>query len=388
VTDADLVIIGGGPVGATLALGLRDSGLQVMVLEARPDAAPPSDPRAIALSYGSRLILQRLGVWDALASEVTSIQTIHISQQSHVGRTLLTAQEAKLPELGCVVDYRALYGALSGALEKSGISVLYGALADAVNTAPDAATVRFSRHGLQQSLRARLLAVADGGRSLGEIPGIRREVRDYGQAALVAQVETELPHGYVAYERFTPAGPLALLPWGARGFALVWTETPETAQTLTTLDEADFLRRLHQHFGDRQGRFVRVRGRGVFPLRLARAQPVVAERMAVIGNAAQTLHPVAGQGFNLGLRDAWELAQIVRTTPSHDLGNAAMLEQYRAGRSPDSGGGILFTDFLVRAFSNDVPGLGGLRGCGLAALDLLAPAKRFVVGKMSFGARG
>ena len=384
----DVAIVGGGPVGATLALALAGCGLEVRVLEARADAAPPTDPRAIALSYGSRLILERLGVWDALAPATTSIQTIHISQQSRLGRSVLTAAEAGLPELGCVVDYGALYGVLAGALEKSSITVLYGAQAQAVQTAAEGASVNFTQGGEERELNASLLVVADGGKGLGEIPGIRREVRDYGQAAVVARVETELPHGHVAYERFTSRGPVALLPWGSRDFALVWTETPEIAQSLCALDEMDFLQRLHAHFGDRQGAFTKAQDRGVFPLKLARSQPVTTEGLAVIGNAAQTLHPVAGQGFNLGLRDAWELAQIVRETPRQALGGTPMLERYRSGRSMDTGGGILFTDILVRAFSNDIPGFGAIRGCGLTLLEMLAPVKRFVVSKMSFGARG
>jgi 2-octaprenyl-6-methoxyphenol hydroxylase len=389
MTDvADVIIIGGGPVGATLALALAGSGLKVEVLEARTDATPPADPRAIALAYGSRLILQRLGVWEALAPATTAIKTIHISQQSRLGRSVLTAEESGQPELGCVVDYGALYGALSGALEASGIPVLYGAQATGLATSADAAIVTFTQHGAEQQRSAALAVVADGGRSLKEIPGILKQVHDYGQAALVARVETELPHGNIAYERFTPRGPLALLPWGERTFALVWTEKPEAAQALTTLDESDFLQQLHAHFGERQGRFIKVEDRGVFPLKLARAKPVTAQRLAVIGNAAQTLHPVAGQGFNLGLRDAWELAQILHATPRAEVGSASMLVRYQSGRRTDTGGGILFTDFLVRAFSNDIPGFGVLRGCGLAALELLAPAKRFVVGKMSFGARG
>jgi 2-octaprenyl-6-methoxyphenol hydroxylase len=388
MTDsADVIVVGGGPVGATLALALADSGLDVAVLEARPDATAPTDPRAIALSYGSRLILQRLGVWDALAPATTPIKTIHISQQSGLGRSVLTADESGLPELGCVVDYGALYGVLASALEMSAIPVLYGAQATALTATADAAAVNFTRQTEERASSA-LVVVADGGRSLSEIPGIHKEIFDYGQSALVARVETELPHGNIAYERFTPRGPLALLPWGERVFALVWTEVPEAAQSLCALDEGDFLRRLHQHFGDRQGRFVRVQDRGVFPLKLARAKPVTAKRLAVIGNAAQTLHPVAGQGFNLGLRDAWELAQILCATPLQQVGSAAMLAHYQSSRRMDTGGGILFTDFLVRTFSNDIPGVGTLRGCGLAALELLTPAKRFVTRKMSFGAHG
>lgn len=389
MTEADIVIVGGGPVGATLALGLRGSGRQVVVLEARPDAASPEDPRAIALSYGSRLILQRLGVWDALAPSATPIHAIHVSQRARFGRARLTTEESGLPELGCVVDYRALYGVLAGALERSGLPVLYGAQARSVGTDESSVMVRFTReNGESGAMRAALLAVADGGKGLGALPGIRREERDYGQAALVAVVETELPHRHVAYERFTARGPVALLPWGARAFALVWTETPGVARTLCEMDETDFLRRLRAHFGDRQGAFLSVRNRAVFPLRLMRTRPVTAQRLVVIGNAAQTLHPVAGQGFNLGLRDAWTLARLIDDTPRERLGDAAMLQRYQAQRCLDTGGGIFFTDFLVRVFSNDLPGWGVMRGCGLTLLDVLAPAKRFLVGKMSLGARG
>lgn len=388
MTEVDLVVVGGGPVGATLALGLRESGLNVVVLEARPDASAPADLRAIALSYGSRLILQRLGLWGTIAKAATPIHTIHVSEQFQFGRALLTSRESGIPELGCVVEYRVLYNALADALARSGIPVMYGSQASTVEPSTDSATVRFKRNGVEGEMRARLLAVADGGKGLGDISGIQRNTRDYGQVALVAQVETELPHGNVAYERFTARGPVALLPWGERGFALVWTETPENAQSLLELNESVFLQQLHAHFGDRLGSFLRVSNRGIFPLRLVQARPVTAAHLALIGNAAQTLHPVAGQGFNLGLRDAWELAQLTLATPPPELGGIAMLQRYASHRLQDTQGGILFTDFLVRAFSNDIPALGQLRGLGLSMLEMLAPAKRYVVGKMSLGARG
>ncbi|MCX7626919.1 MAG: FAD-dependent monooxygenase [Methylophilaceae bacterium] len=386
--DADVAIIGGGPVGATLALALQDKGLRLMVLEARPDPMPPADPRVIALSYGSRLILQRLGVWSALAPSVTPIRSIHVSQRARLGRTVLSAQECGVPELGCIVEYGVLYGALAGALARAGIPVLYDAQARRVTSTLESATVHYVHAGRPGVVYAALLVVADGGKGLTEIPGIRRDVQDYGQAALVAQVETELPHHHVAYERFTTRGPVALLPHGERTYALVWTETPEIAQALCELDETDFLRRLYDHFGDRQGAFLAVRDRGVFPLRLACARPVTGRRLAVIGNAAQTLHPVAGQGFNLGLRDAWELARLIGEIRREQLGSPAMLQRYRARRCLDREGGILFTDFLVRVFSNGLPGLGALRGHGLNLLETCLPAKRFVADKMMFGARG
>jgi 2-octaprenyl-6-methoxyphenol hydroxylase len=200
-------------------------------------------------------------------------------------------------------------------------------------------------------------------------------------------VECELAHDNIAYERFTPAGPVALLPNG-KAFSLVWTATPEIAQQLCDLDEAEFLQCLHGHFGDRLGCFLSVGKRITFPLKLSYLSQVTSPRLVVIGNAAQTMHPVAGQGFNIGLRDAWELADMVGSTTPEKIGGDAMLKNYQQGRQADTNGGILFTDFLVRLFSNDIGGLSALRAAGLGLLDLVPPAKRLLIGKMSFGAHG
>lgn len=384
----DVAIVGGGPVGATLALGLADSGHKIMVLEAREDAEQPGDPRAIALSDGSRLILQRLGVWADIERHATPIRTIHVSQKNRLGRTVLRAEDARRPVLGYVVGYTELAAAIDHGLAQCGIEVLRGARVTGLQPALEFCGVRFERNEAEHTLNTALAVVADGGRSLDKVAGMTRHIREYGQSAVVALVEAELAHGGVAYERFTPDGPVALLPWGESAYALVWTAAPQQAALLCTLDEADFLSGLHAHFGDRVGRFTKVSKRGAFPLKLARMQPNAAEHLVVVGNAAQTLHPVAGQGFNLGLRDAWELAQLIRETPPTELGSAAMLARYRKTRRMDTGGGMLFTDLLVRSFSNDWPGLGLLRGAGLAALELCAPARDFVVRKMSLGARG
>jgi 2-octaprenyl-6-methoxyphenol hydroxylase len=381
-----IVIVGGGPVGGTVALALAGSGLAVTVLEAR--AAPEvHDPRAIALSEGSRLILQRLGVWNALESHATPMSTIHVSEKGRLGRTILTAEQVQRPALGYVVDYSALVGSVDQAMCDAGVDVVRGASVNALLPQAASCQIRFMREGQAQEISAQLAVLADGGRSLSSIQNLKRKVHEYQQHALVARVHTELPHNGVAYERFTPNGPVALLPWGD-GYALVWTASPERAEALCGLDEQAFLSQLHQHFGDRQGAFVNVTGRSVFPLKLAWVRPVTAERIAVIGNAAQTLHPVAGQGFNLGLRDAWELAQILLSTPTEAIGSEAMLTQYRQSRRLDTGGGMLFTDLLVRTFSTDAPALGAVRGAGLVALELLAPARDFLLRKMSFGARG
>lgn len=380
-----IVIVGGGPVGAAFALALADSGLKVTVLESR-QAATPLASRAIALSESSHLILERLGIWHQLVAEAAPMRSIHISEKGRFGRTVLTAEQFNHPALGYVVDYVHLGTVLEQALAEH-VQLRYGAAVQSLQPDAEGCTVNFEQAGELHSIRAQLTVVADGGRSLNNIPGLNRETRDYGQSALVARVRTELPHNFMAFERFTKSGPVALLPWNAEEMSLVWVETPERAEQLRQLNDASFLNDLHQHFGDRLGKFTSVSNRNLFPLKMASIRPATAEHIAVIGNAAQTLHPIAGQGFNLGLRDAWELAQSIAITPQAELGNAAMLAEYSRSRRKDTGGGMLFTDFLVQAFSKDIPMLGGLRGAGLAALDMFAPAKHYMMRKMSFGAQ-
>lgn len=387
--DADVIIVGGGPVGAVLALALAQGApatLRVTVLEAQADSAPRSDTRTLALSHGSRLILERVGIWQQLKA-ATPITRIHISQRGSFGRALLSAAEAGLPALGYVISYAELQNALQAALRQCGARYLTGAQVSAVLPDAAAAQVQFMQDGVSKTLTGRLVALADGGRGLKQIPGIVRETRDYQQCAVVCQVSTALPHQNLAYERFTEDGPAALLPSGA-DYALVWTATPQRAQALLALSDAEFLAQLHAHFGDRQGDFLSVGKRSSFALGLQQSKPVTAARLALIGNAAQMLHPVAGQGFNMGLRDAWELAQATLACSPRAVGEPAMLNAYAAGRRLDTQGGVFFTDLLVRGFSNAIPGLRQLRGLALCALDALPPAKSFVVRRMIFGAKG
>ena len=387
--DADVIIVGGGPVGATLALALAQNAraaLEVLVLEAQADFSARRDTRTLALSHGSRLILERVGIWQKLNSP-TPITRIHISQRGSFGRALLGAEEAGMPALGYVIAHSELQTALHEALLTCGARYLRGAQVSEVTPGAAAAQVHYAHEGVTKTGKARLVALADGGRSLQQIPGIVRTSRDYRQSAVVCQVNTELPHHNLAYERFTEDGPAALLPSGDH-YALVWTATPERAQALLALSDADFLAQLHTHFGDRQGRFLAATPRLSFPLSLHQSQPVTREHLVLIGNAAQMLHPVAGQGFNMGLRDAWELAQATLACVPEAIGSAAMLKRYSAGRRLDTQGGIFFTDLLVRAFSNRMPGLRQLRGLALSALDALPPTKSFVVRRMIFGAKG
>lgn len=376
----DLLIVGAGPVGAVCALALQQQGIRAHVLEAQP-ADARADTRTLALSHGARLILDRLGVWDRL-EEVTPITRIHISQRGALGVARLSADEVKVPALGYVLPYAMLTAALKQALAESGIGVEYGVAVTRIEPGADCATLHMADG---RALTAPLVVVADGGRS--DAAPAPKFQRDYDQMAVVCEVRTELPHASQAYERFTPEGPAALLPKGDR-YALVWTARREDAERIAQLPDAEFLVALYHHFGGRQGRFLQASPRKTFPLKLAYTGSEASDRVVRIGNAAQTLHPVAGQGFNIGLRDAWELAALCGDSPASEIGSAAMLRAYSRGRRADVLGGVGFTDFLVRVFSNDIAPLRHARGLGLLALEVFPPLKSFVARRMIFGARG
>jgi 2-octaprenyl-6-methoxyphenol hydroxylase len=384
-TGYDIAIIGGGPVGSALALALRNSVLKVCVLEARPAGSASQDARALALSYGSRLVLNRLGVWDALR-EISAIRTIHISQKHSFGRAVLQAEELNVPDLGYVLPYPVLQDALTDALQHSGIASIYGASVTRLASETDHAVISYQQNGAEHTLHTRLAVVADGGKLLAQ--QFPPKVRDYGQSALITHITCSAPLASTAFERFTPQGPLALLPF-KEGYELVWTAPHQTAQEMLTWDDAKFLHELHQHFGDRVGEFLTVSKRSCFPLGLRRApQQTPMPHVVLLGNAAQTLHPVAGQGFNMGLRDAWELSREILAAQPEELGTGKMLAAYLSDRRTDREAGIRFTDGLVRLFSNDLPLVSAGRAAALTALDCLPFAKKFVAKRMMFGANG
>jgi 2-octaprenyl-6-methoxyphenol hydroxylase len=366
--EVDVAIAGGGPVGCALALALSGSTVQVARIADETGAAD----RPIALSYGSRLILERLAAWNSFAS--TAIETIHVSQQGF-GRTVMRSTDYGLPALGYVTSYSELVArladrtpAISGSLkswEHSGGGIV----------------LRLSVGGGEARMRARLLVLADGG--LNRDAGC---VTDYRQRAIVAEVAAEHAKTGTAWERFTAEGPLALLPFGDR-YALVWSTSPATAEELQGLHDAEFLARLRQAFGGRLGDFRSTGPRSTFPLSLRRSAVQASPRVLAIGNAAQTLHPVAGQGLNLGLRDAWELARMLLDAANEEIGAPAFVARYARSRDLDRRAGIGFTDFLVRMFSNSVTPLALARGAGLAVLDILPPVRHFLARRMIFGAR-
>ncbi len=376
----DILIIGAGPVGSALALALSDSGLAVMLLEAQRAAV--ADRRSLALSYGSRLILERIGAWREIAP-ATPIESIHVSQRGGFGRALLTAGNARLPALGYVAGYGIVRDALAHAVSRChGLQVQPGARATATSAEDGHVTVSYDLDGRSCSASARLVAVADGG-ALAQPNAVSKE-RWYGQTALVAEVRSDRSHGNRAFERFTAEGPLALLPT-SDGFALIWTVAPERAQCLQALEPRAFLDALQACFGERAGRFVSVSARAAHPLALRVADSARAERVVLLGNAAQTLHPVAGQGLNLGLRDAWELARAALSAPK-SISERDFITRFLRSRRSDRRDTILLTDLLVSTFSNDLAPVRWLRGCGLTLLDCLPPAKRNLMDRMMFGA--
>lgn len=366
--EVDVAIAGGGPVGCALAIALSGSAVSVARIADEADVAD----RPIALSHGSRLILERLAAWPPVAS--TNIQTIHVSQQGF-GRTVIRGADYGLPALGYVTSYSELVAHLAARTPAISGSLKSWEHSD------DGIVVRVAARGSEARMRARLLVLAEGG--LNRDAG---RVTDYRQRAIVAEVAAEHAPAGTAWERFTAEGPLALLPFGDR-YALVWSMSPASAEELRGLPDAEFLARLRQAFGGRLGDFLSTGPRSSFPLSLRRGAARPSPRVLAIGNAAQTLHPVAGQGLNLGLRDAWELARMLLDAAKEEVGAPTLVARYVRARGLDRHAGISFTDLLVRMFSNSVPPLALARGAALAMLDILPPARHFLARRMIFGAR-
>jgi 2-octaprenyl-6-methoxyphenol hydroxylase len=381
----DVVIVGAGPVGATLALALTAGDIDVVALDARPARTIARGDRSLALSHGSRLIYERLGIWSDIAAKpgaVTPITAIDISQRGGFGAAQLDAREQRVPALGYVVSYRALQSALDAALARAGVPVEHEFVVDRVVATPAYACVEGRRDGAGSTWTGRVAAAADGGGDI--VAGVTRRRHDYGQVALVGKVWMHEPHGGVAFERFTPEGPMALLPEDDH-YGLVWTTTPERGNALAALDEVEFLAGLRQRFGPRAGDFVRVADRRTFPLLLDFADRIVTERTVLLGNAAQALHPVAGQGFNLGVRDAWELAQELLALPRDQIGAPDQMARYAQRRRADRWAGIAFTHGVLGVFGNNSALLRWPRGLALTLLDALPPVKRSFTRAMLFG---
>ena len=376
----DIAICGAGPAGMALAALLARRGVapqRIALIDARTLQQAGNDPRSLALSYGSRQILEDIGCWPVPA---TAIHQIHVSRRGRFGRSMIDREEHKLEALGYVSRYGALVTELGAACERAGIAALRPALVTGLEEQPGHVAIAIEEDGRPRTLTAAIVVQAEGG-LFGEQQAKARQ-RDYGQTAIIAQVRCSAPVAHRAYERFTEQGPLALLPQDGE-YSLVWCVRPDTAQALLALDDAAFLEQLGAAFGTRVGSFTATSRRVAFPLGLnaGRAGSDGSLRMAAIGNAAQTLHPVAGQGLNLGLRDAAVLARLLAqgATP-------AMLAQYQAQRSADRSLTVHLTDTMARVFANESPAQ-ALLGASLAAIDLFGPARGMLAELMMFGRR-
>jgi 2-octaprenyl-6-methoxyphenol hydroxylase len=379
MSSHDIVIVGAGPAGMALALALLYTGKAPVLLDARSRSAVRGDPRVLSLSHGSRQTLERLGVWEPLTA--TPIETIHVSQRGGFGRTVLRAAEHGLPALGYVIEADALAATLEQALSRRGITWLDESKLERVAVNASSADMLVTMRDVKDVLSARLVAYAEGAVSAGKAS----VVRDYDQDAILCTATLCEPHRSTAYERFTPDGPIALLPLRER-YAVVLTASADTASEIVSLDDAGFLARL-QHEFPTGPRFASVTPRSRFPLTLRFRHEPMAARQVWVGNSAQTLHPVAGQGFNLALRDVWELAEVLSAADVTDPGAPEVLRRYAALRRLDRNGLIRFTDALIHVFSNDNVLLGAARGAGLMLLDLSPPLRGFLARRMIFGAR-
>ena len=380
-SEFDIAIVGGAMAGATLALGLTKLSeelkrpLKIALIESnRPGAEHPGfDARSIAIAQGSIFELTRLGIWPKLAHLGTAIENIHVSDRSHFGMTTLNASDFYLPYLGQVVELQRVGAALFTLLDKQQVSLYCPAKVASITAGVDSNQLLLD-DGSQ--LNAKLVVAADGLNSI-----VRRDFKlpleqvDFEQVAVVANIATDKPHEQWAYERFTDTGPLALLPManvdGQARVSLVWALSPEKAEQMLSGSKAQFLATLQSDFGFRAGEFIDVGERHAYPLKLSYMQRPIYQRTVFIGNAAQTLHPIAGQGFNLGLRDLVCLIDQVRAAliNDEDIGGAKLTHQYLAERTDDRESTINNVEFLVRGFSNQYWPLVAGRNLGLRLLS-------------------
>jgi len=399
-TDYDLIIVGGGMVGLSLAVALGEQKLKIAVIEAvaaDAETQPSFDARTIAMAYGTKRIFQTMGVWQKLEQfGVTAIKKIHVSDRGHLGSSWLDSEAEGVPALGYVAETRGLGLVLRQAVKQLGNVTLY-CPAKVIKLQVDSARaeITIDSDGTEMSLSSRLVVAADGGNSeVRAQTGIKTFNVDYGQYAIIANVEMAQPHNNIAYERFTSSGPMALLPGKSIDgnenlFALVWTVKSAKRDSVLDLSDEAFLNQLQQRFASRVHGFVKVSQRHVYPLSWMQSREHYRPRLAIIGNAAHTMHPVAGQGFNLGLRDVAAIAEVIvdAIEQGEDIGAPAVLKRYAQWRKKDQLQTAISTDSIVRVFSNAFPPLALARNIGLSLLDI-TPGLKHKLAKHAMGFSG
>ena len=396
-TECDVLIVGGGLVGSTLAHALAQIPVSTVLLEEREPGrleAPGFDDRSTALANGSRRILDGLGLWDEVAAQAEPIVSIHISERGRFGASRILASQEGVPALGYTVENRVLTGVVwPRILAAESLNCVAPGRLEKLNVEESCVTASIGMPGGSRTIRAQLLVAADGANSrVRDGLGIGVCQDDYGQQGVILNCRTEISHRGRAFERFTPNGPLAMLPLVRERMAVVWTLPRERGDRVCALDDAPMRDALQRAFGYRLGRIGQVGARSTWPLRRVRADSLIATRAVLVGNAAFSLHPVAGQGFNLALRDIAALAEVIcdarRDRADADLGNAALLERYRGWRANDQRRVAEFTHGLLRLFTAGSAPLAVSRGLGLMAFDLLPGAKHWLARRaMGLGGR-
>jgi 2-octaprenyl-6-methoxyphenol hydroxylase len=388
----DILICGGGLVGASLALALSQLEFDVALAEAVPFGKieqPSFDERTTAISNGTQRIFNALGVWPLIERFATPIKRIHISEKGRFGFARIEASEQGLSQLGYVVVNRVMGEALWRRLQAAKTTIYAPARVTALELIGDRQAVTLDS---RESTSARLVIAADGARSVvREAVGVSAFTKDYRQTAVIANIACQKFHNHVAYERFTAEGPIAILPLTDARVGLVWVLATELANDILQLSDADFIERLQAAFGLRLGRFTQVGKRFSYPLSLTQSERHIADRLAIVGNAAQGLHPIAGQGFNLGLRDAACLAEVIADARHEnskvDPGSDEVLRRYAEWRGEDRKGIVKLTDGLVRLFSVNAAPIRTLRNAGMLLFDLSPQAKNYLA-QLSLGAAG
>ncbi len=396
-TECEVLIVGGGLVGSTLAHALAQIPVSTVLVEEHDPGhlkEPGFDDRSTALASGSQRILHGLGVWDEVAGEAEPIRTIHISERGRFGATRIHATQEGVPALGYTVENRVLTGTVWPKIRAAeAVTCLAPGRLEDFKVEASGVTASVGTGGSSHTIRARLLVAADGARSrVRSALGIGVREDDYGQKGVILNCETEMPHNGRAFERFTPTGPLAMLPLGRGRMAVVWTLPREEGDRVGALDDEPFGDALQRAFGYRLGRIRQIGVRSAWPLHRVRADSLSATRAVLVGNAAFSLHPVAGQGFNLALRDIAALAELIcdarRDDPDADPGAAVVLDRYAAWRAADQRRIAEFTHGLMRLFTIDAAPLAVSRGLGLMAFDLVPGAKRWLARQaMGLGGR-
>ena len=380
----DCAIIGGGPVGLVFAILNHASKVKIQIFESKNRGATNQDNKALALSNGSRLILEEIGIWDRLDKNITKIEKIHTSQVGSFGRTLLDAGEFNEESLGYIISYGDLMAVLQEEIECiSNIMTFYETKVTKCIDEKAILNLSLETNNKIKNLKSEFVILADGAAEDIEGLELNKKIKHFDHTAILTKVLTEIPHRNIAYERFTSNGPIALLPNRNDKFSLVWTGPRKFIEKLEQLNQESFLSQLHESFGDRVGSFLECEKRISFDLKQTYVE-VMHSNIVALGNASQTMHPVAGQGLNTGLRDAYKLNQsLIDGSKIKSL--EALLDEYKHSRAGERKKILNFTEMLVKSFSNDLVGLKKVRGYALSLLDITRPIKQSFVRKMSYG---